>query len=129
MKIPFKQSFLKNLTRGAVGSHMLKDEYEVTIEALPVDVHKDAKTRPQEVILEMVGRWSPRVVSKLENMIRDGGDYDIFRINPYKFAAKSGVEEDEVLDFFCMLLRSAFLIWTGRWSASFARMSSKAFRS
>ena len=50
--------------------------------------------------LESVRRWSPRVISKLENMIRTADDYELFRINPFSFAAKTDVDESEALDLF-----------------------------
>jgi hypothetical protein len=50
--------------------------------------------------LESVRRWRPRVVSKLENMIRTADDYELFRINPFSFAAATGVDDSEALDLF-----------------------------
>jgi len=36
--------------------------------------------------LERQRAWSPRLVSKLENLIRAGDDWQLFRVNPYAFA-------------------------------------------
>ena len=50
--------------------------------------------------LEQVRSWSPRVIAKLENAVRSGDDYSLFRINPLKFAADKGVPDDEATDLF-----------------------------
>lgn len=54
--------------------------------------------------LEASRIWSPRVVSKLEALLRSGDDLDVFRINPYRFAAENGMEETEAVD---LLLHAA----------------------
>ena len=38
--------------------------------------------------LEAARSWSPRVVSRLEALIRSGEDDALFRVNPIKFAAR-----------------------------------------
>jgi class 3 adenylate cyclase len=48
--------------------------------------------------LEASRSWSPRVVAKLEGLIRSGDESDVFRINPYRFAADYGVDETEAVD-------------------------------
>jgi class 3 adenylate cyclase len=50
--------------------------------------------------LERVRNWSPRVISKLETMIRTADDYSLFRINPIQFAAEKGISENEGIDLF-----------------------------
>ncbi len=50
--------------------------------------------------LEAAATWSPRVVSKLEASIRSGDDYDLFRINPLRFADDQGIAEPESIDLF-----------------------------
>ena len=50
--------------------------------------------------LESIRRWSPRVISKLENLIRSDEDFDVFRINPLDFAARNSIAETEALDLF-----------------------------
>ena len=50
--------------------------------------------------LETVHHWSPRVISKLETLIRTGDDYSLFRINPIQYATEKGVAESEVIDLF-----------------------------
>ncbi len=50
--------------------------------------------------LEAAASWSPRVVSKLEALIRGGDDYDLFRINPLRYADEQVVEESEAVDLF-----------------------------
>jgi class 3 adenylate cyclase len=44
--------------------------------------------------------WSPRVVSRLEALIRSGEDEALFRVNPIKFAADKGMAEAEAIDLF-----------------------------
>jgi class 3 adenylate cyclase len=43
---------------------------------------------------------SPKVFEKLEQLIREGDDLDLFRINPIRFAADRGVVEHEAIDAF-----------------------------
>ena len=50
--------------------------------------------------LEEVKSWSPRVISKLETMIKTATDYDLFRINPVKYATDKGMSEMEAIDLF-----------------------------
>ncbi|MEK0084376.1 DUF5939 domain-containing protein [Benzoatithermus flavus] len=50
--------------------------------------------------LEAARPWSPRVVSRLEALIRGGDDAALFRVNPLAFAAERGMAEDEAVDLF-----------------------------
>ena len=50
--------------------------------------------------LESVRSWSPRVISKLEALIRADDDYALFRINPIQFATEKGIAEAEAIDLF-----------------------------
>jgi hypothetical protein len=50
--------------------------------------------------LESAKAWSPRVVSRLETLIRTGPDEAVFRINPIRFAAERGMLENEAIDLF-----------------------------
>lgn len=50
--------------------------------------------------LEGIRSWSPRVISKLETLIRTGDDYSLFRINPIRFATEKGIAEPEAIDLF-----------------------------
>ena len=50
--------------------------------------------------LESVRTWSPRVISKLETLIRSGDEYALFRVNPIQFAAEKGIAEPEAIDLF-----------------------------
>ena len=50
--------------------------------------------------LEKSKSWSPRVISKLEGLIRSGDDYSLFRINPLKFGSEKNILEQEVIDLF-----------------------------
>jgi len=50
--------------------------------------------------LEAAQAWSPRVVSKLEVLIRAGDDDDLFRINALRYADDNKVPETEAIDLF-----------------------------
>src|SRR3712207_3934947 len=50
--------------------------------------------------LEAVRAWSPRVVSRLEALIRAEDERDLFRVNPVTFASQKGLAEDEAIDLF-----------------------------
>lgn len=50
--------------------------------------------------LESVRPWSPRVISKLETLIRTGDDYSLFRVNPIQFATEKGIAGPEAIDLF-----------------------------
>jgi hypothetical protein len=50
--------------------------------------------------LEAARPWSPRVVSRLEAVIRAGDDAALFRINPLRFAGERGLADDEAIDLF-----------------------------
>ncbi|MGA7281182.1 MAG: DUF5939 domain-containing protein [Acidimicrobiia bacterium] len=50
--------------------------------------------------LESARSWSPRVISKLEALIRTGDDYDLFRINPIRYGTEQSIEELEAIDLF-----------------------------
>lgn len=50
--------------------------------------------------LESVRAWSPRVISRLETLIRTGDDYSLFRINPIRYATEKGMAEQESIDLF-----------------------------
>lgn len=50
--------------------------------------------------LEKARSWSPRVVSKLEQLIRGGDDWALFKVNPLAFAAEKGLAEAEAVDLF-----------------------------
>ena len=50
--------------------------------------------------LESARPWSPRLVSKLETFVRSASDLELFRINPFQFAAERGSSEAETLDLF-----------------------------
>jgi class 3 adenylate cyclase len=50
--------------------------------------------------LERVRTWSPRVVSKMEALLRTDDDAKLFRINAVAFAMERGVDEKEAIDLF-----------------------------
>jgi class 3 adenylate cyclase len=50
--------------------------------------------------LEAARTWSPRVVSRLETLLRSEDETAVFRINPIRFAAEKGMSETEAIDLF-----------------------------
>jgi class 3 adenylate cyclase len=50
--------------------------------------------------LEAARPWSPRIVSRLEALVRADDDAALFRINPFMFASQRGLDEGEVIDLF-----------------------------
>jgi hypothetical protein len=50
--------------------------------------------------LEAARSWSPRIVSRLETLIRTAPDEALVRINPIRFAAERGLAEREAVDLF-----------------------------
>lgn len=50
--------------------------------------------------LETARVWSPRVVSRLEALIRTGDDGALFRVNPLTFAEERQLEPGEAIDLF-----------------------------
>jgi class 3 adenylate cyclase len=50
--------------------------------------------------LEAARSWSPRVVSRLEALIRTDDDAALFRVNPFAFAGERGLDESEAIDLF-----------------------------
>jgi hypothetical protein len=62
---------------------------------------------PNEILLDdllgqlgSVRSWSPRVISKLETLIRTGDDYALCRVNPIQFVTEKGIAETEGIDLF-----------------------------
>ncbi len=51
-------------------------------------------------ILRKAKNISPKVIERLEALIRQGDDYQLFRINPLRFAADRGIVEHEAIDAF-----------------------------
>ena len=48
--------------------------------------------------LEAARAWSPRVVSRLEALVREGEDAALFRVNPFALAAERDLDPDEAVD-------------------------------
>ena len=48
--------------------------------------------------LEAARPWSPRIVSRLEALIRAGDDAALFRVNPFAFAGERGLDPGETVD-------------------------------
>jgi class 3 adenylate cyclase len=54
--------------------------------------------------LETARSWSPRVVSRLEALIREGEDAALFRVNPFTLAGQRDIAPEEAID---LLLHAA----------------------
>ncbi len=63
--------------------------------------------------LERVRSWGPRVVSKLEGLLRVEDDVRLFRANALAFAAERGIDEAETVDLF--LYATKLGIFTMEW--------------
>ena len=63
--------------------------------------------------LEAARSWSPRVVSRLETLIRSDDDAALFRVNPFTFARERDLEADEAIDLF--LHAAAFGLFEMDW--------------
>ena len=50
--------------------------------------------------LEGAKAWSPRVVSRLETLLRSDAEEALFRVNPIRFAAERSIAETEAIDLF-----------------------------
>jgi class 3 adenylate cyclase len=60
----------------------------------------EKKLEERLTALEAAKAWSPRVVSRLETLLRSGDDSALFRINPIRFAAERSIAETEAIDLF-----------------------------
>src|ERR1700733_13165206 len=60
----------------------------------------EKKLEERLVALEATKSWSPRVVSRLETLLRSGTDEALYRINPIQFATEKSIAEAEGIDLF-----------------------------
>ena len=60
----------------------------------------EKKLEERLVALEAAKSWSPRVVSRLETLVRSGTDEALYRINPIQFATEKSIAEAEAIDLF-----------------------------
>ena len=60
----------------------------------------EKKLEERLVALEAAKSWSPRVVSRLETLLRSGADEALYRINPIQFATEKSIAEAEAVDLF-----------------------------
>jgi class 3 adenylate cyclase len=60
----------------------------------------EKKLEERLVALEAAKSWSPRVVSRLETLLRSGTDEALYRINPIEFATEKSIAEAEGIDLF-----------------------------
>ena len=64
-------------------------------------------------LVEMARSWSPRVISKLENVIRNYQDDDLYRFNPVRYAIQTGMAESEAIALFLHATRAG--LFTMEW--------------
>jgi hypothetical protein len=57
----------------------------------------EKKLEERLVALEAAKSWSPRVVSRLEMLLRSGTEEELYRINPIQFAVDKSVAEAEAI--------------------------------
>ncbi len=50
--------------------------------------------------LSEVRKWTPKLLEKLEAHVRESDDFELFRINPLRFATDRGLVENESIDMF-----------------------------
>ena len=60
----------------------------------------EKKLEERLVALEAAKSWSPRVVSRLETLLRSDADEALYRINPIRFATEKSIAEAEAIDLF-----------------------------
>src|SRR5262249_11494649 len=60
----------------------------------------EEKLEKRLAVLEAAKSWSPRVVSRLETLLRSGTDEALYRINPIQFATEKSIAEAEAIDLF-----------------------------
>jgi class 3 adenylate cyclase len=60
----------------------------------------EKKLEERLTALEGAKPWSPRVISRLETLLRSDDDSTLFRINPIRFAADKSIAETEAIDLF-----------------------------
>ncbi len=60
----------------------------------------EKKLEERLVALEAAKSWSPRVVSRLEMLLRSGTDEALYRVNPVRFATDKSIAEAEGIDLF-----------------------------
>lgn len=56
--------------------------------------------------LEASSQWSPRLISRLEKLIRTGNDLTLFRLNPIRYAHSEDIHESESIDLFLHATRA-----------------------
>ena len=61
---------------------------------------KEKGLREKLDAVRKVKNISQKVLEKLESLIREGSDYELFRINPIRFSADRGLTEHDVIDAF-----------------------------
>ncbi|SCB11054.1 Adenylate cyclase, class 3 [Rhizobium miluonense] len=60
----------------------------------------EKKLEERLVVVETAKSWSPRVLSRLEMLLRSGTDEALYRVNPIEFAKEKSISEAEGIDLF-----------------------------
>ena len=79
----------------------------------PSPLIDEAHLEDRLTALEAARAWSPRVVSRLEALIRSPDESGLFRVNPIKVAHERNIDEREAIDLF--LHATAAGIFTMDW--------------
>ena len=79
-------------------------------DTIPLD---EAQLEERLAALEVARNWSPRVVSRLEALVRSPEESALFRVNPIKFAHERNMAEAEAIDL--LLHATAVGIFTMDW--------------
>jgi len=83
------------------------------IATAPSPLIDEAHLEDRLTALEAARAWSPRVVSRLEALIRSPYESGLFRVNPIKVAHERNIDEREAVDLF--LHATAAGIFTMDW--------------
>ena len=83
------------------------------IATAPSPLIDEAHLEDRLTALEAARAWSPRVVSRLEALIRSPDESGLFRVNPIKVAHERNIDEREAIDLF--LHATAAGIFTMDW--------------
>lgn len=89
----FGPSLVRRDARGPGGS--------TSQERRPITIEIDEVLLEERLAaLEVARSWSPRLVSRLEALIRSADDAELFRINPLPFGDRHAIDGAESIDLF-----------------------------
>ena len=83
------------------GAHHLTSSHSAEEGGGPMAILVDERALDERLAqLEAARSWSPRIVSRLEALIRTDDDAALFRVNPFTFASERDLDQDESIDLF-----------------------------